>query len=407
MKVTPKEGLEIIYSIKKDPLSYEIPIESALGRVCAKEYRAKISLPRFDNSAMDGYCVKTKQRGKSLSVIDTLLAGDDRELKIEEDKTVKIMTGARIPLGCEAVVPQEDITLEGDKVIFYNEISPFANIRRSGEDIKEGEVLINEGETLTPYKIALLASQGISHIEVKRKPKVAILATGSELKMPYQQLTEGSIYNSNAPMLYQRAIELGCETLLLGGCKDDKESIKNIISKALSDFDLIVTSGGVSVGEADFTKAAFAESGATIYFDKVEIKPGKPTTFAKAQECYILNLPGNPLAAAINFEIFGKAIIGVLKGANERFHKTIRTALKGEIKPVKRVTALVGSFDGKSFVVSKKQGPGMVSPMAFANGFILAANRDKPLKEGAEVIFLPTGPDSLSARRTEIFSEAI
>ncbi|MBU0631512.1 molybdopterin molybdotransferase MoeA [bacterium] len=390
MAVSVEEALRLIYENVKQKTTKILPIESALNHVIAYDIIATHNLPEFDNSAMDGYAVKCDATGKSIEVLHTIFAGDKEELFLNDDAAYKIMTGAKIPAGCEAIVPIEDVTTEGVNVIFKNEIRHGAHIRIAGEDIEIGDTIISKGTYLCAHHITLLASQGISHVCVHNKPHIALFASGSELKMHYEQLDAHQLYNTNTPTFAARAKELGCEVEFIGTARDSLEEIKAMISKAL-DYDLIITSGGVSVGDADFTKEAFAAFDFKTLFEKVEIKPGKPTTFGKVEGSYVLNLPGNPLAATLNFELFAKAAILALSANEAKYINFIETKIKDDLKlKAGKRTLLPGIFDGSTFVPSSKFAPGMVSPMAEANGFIMIDQEVNELKSGSMVKFIST-----------------
>ena len=406
MKVTVREALNIIEKQKVTKKRQMLPLEIAVGKVSSKDYFANFNLPRFDNSAMDGYAVVLDDAGKNVEIIDTILAGEDKDITIEKGKCVKIMTGAKIPKGCDAVIPFEDVKIENDKVWLPKNIKKFANIRFSGEDVKKGEKIISKGEIIDAYKIGLLASQGYSHIEVFRDVKVGIFATGKELKLHFEKIDSHQIYNSNTPTFLSRAKELGCDVYFLGTSDDNKESIKELIKNSL-DMDLIITSGGVSVGEADFTKESFLELNGEIFFDKVEIKPGKPTTFGKIEDTFFLNLPGNPLAAALNFEIFGRFIINILSNKKERYQNYIEAKLSEEIKNRPgRSVVIPGFFDGVNFTPSKKRGPGMVSPLANANGYIILDSDVEILKKESIVKFIPIKFEINSEEKVDFFTNS-
>ncbi len=387
--VTINEALDII---KREviPTKKEIvPIEEALFRICAIDIFAQFPLPRFNNSAMDGYVVTLLDVGKSLKVVDTILAGDNRNLVLEKDTTIKIMTGAKMPKNGGAVVPIEDVELNGEFVKFPNEIKKDANIRFVGEDIKDGELLIKKGEQLSSYKIGLLASQGITHIEVFKRVKVSIFATGEELKFHFEHnLEAGSIYNSNTPTLIARAKELGCDVSFIGGTKDSISSIKEAITNSLG-ADLIITSGGVSVGDADFTKEAFCELGFIEFFSKIKIKPGKPTLFGKIDNSYVLNLPGNPLASSLIFEIFGKTLIAYLAGSSNTVNP-YRVKLKESFKNKKGVPTVIPIiFNGESLTIPTKKSPGMVNVMPKCDGFVVLDENVEFVEANETLKFIP------------------
>ena len=398
------EALELIHSNIK-PIKTEIlPIESAVGRVSAENLFAKFDLPRFQTSAMDGYAVTMADAGGVIKSQDTIFAGDENNLKVSMGNGIKIMTGARMPKGADVVIPVENTTETEDGIQLPDTIKRGANIRKKGEDITKGEPIVYAGDTITAYVLTLLASQGITHIRVYRKPTVTVFATGCELKMHYEQVEAHQIYNSNAPMFIARSVELGCEAKFTGSTADTMESIKAHISSAL-DSDLIITSGGVSVGDADFTKDAFKELGMEILFSKVNIKPGKPTTVGCIGKTWIVNLPGNPSAAAVNFEIFARTIINRLQGKNRPYIAPIVTklAIDKKIKPGK-FSVLMGKFDGEKFEILQKQGPGMVSPLKSADGIIIVTPEVETLKEGDLVRVIPLTCNPTSKESVDLFT---
>ena len=390
MAVTVKQALDLIKSniIKTN---YEvIPIENSINRIIAQDIFATHAMPRFNNSAMDGYGVKLQDASQNTTVIDTILAGSKKEPKINAGQCLKIMTGARVPQSVDAIIPQELVQIIDEATVkLPNDIKHLSHIRFIGEDINNGEFLINTGDEINSAKITLLASQGITHIKVYKKPKVTVFASGEELKLHYDSVKEYQIYNSNTPTLISRVEELGCDVNFVGMAKDNVESLKELIKNSL-DSDLIVTSGGVSVGEADFTKEAFAQMGVKTIFDGIVIKPGKPTVLGKIGNTNILNLPGNPLASSLIFEMFGKIIIQKLSGSKNIDHNTIKTKISEDLKNKKgRITIIPGSFDGETFTPSAKRSPGMVSVLSNCNSIIVLDENVELLKENDIVNILP------------------
>jgi len=390
MAVTVEKALELIYTNIKQKSLKIVPIEEALDLVLAEDIIATHNLPPYDNSAMDGYAVKIVDSAKDVKVIHTIFAGDNSQEELNAGSGIKIMTGARIPMGTQCIVPIEDTTPCDDGVTLPENLVISKHIRLSGEDIKKGEKLLHCGDRLSAHKITLLASQGISHIKVHKRPKVALFASGNELKMHFEQVEAYQLYNTNTPTLLARAAELGCEVDFIGTSIDTLEDIKAHVKSAL-DSDLIITSGGVSVGDADFTKEAFGAFGYEILFDKIEIKPGKPTTFGKIGDTLVLNLPGNPLAAALNFELFGQSIILALSGDKSRFLNTINAKMKGDYRlRAGRRTLVPGFFDGEYFEACEHFAPGMVSPLANANGYIMINQECGFLESESSVKVIPT-----------------
>lgn len=390
MAVSVEEALRLIYENVKPKTAKILPIELALNQIISEDITATHNLPPFDNSAMDGYAVRCSAQGKTIEISHTILAGDKDEIDLNEGYIYKIMTGAKIPSGCEAIVPIEEVKVENNFVTFTKPIKHGAHIRLAGEDIEIEDLIISRSTYLSAHHITLLASQGISHVKVYNKPRIALFASGSELKMHCQTLEEHQLYNTNTPTFQARAKELGCEVEFIGTAMDTLEEIESMIKTAL-DYDLIITSGGVSVGDADFTKEAFSHFGFEPIFEKVEIKPGKPTTFGKIGNSYVLNLPGNPLAATLNFELFAKAAILAMSANKEKYINFIETKMGSDFQTrAGKRTLIPGYFDGSTFEPSKKFAPGMISPMARSNGFIMIAEEVAHLASGQSVKFIPT-----------------
>jgi molybdopterin molybdotransferase len=390
MLVTIEKALQLIYTNIKPTSIKILPIENVLGYILAQDVVATHNLPPFDNSAMDGYAVKLEDSNKCVKVTHTIFAGDDSCAELKATEAIKIMTGAKIPLGTQCIVPIEDTQECENGVKLPDNLTISKHIRLSGEDIKKGELLLKKGQKISAHQITLLASQGISHVKVYKKPKVSLFASGNELKMHFEKVEDYQLYNTNTPTLLARATELGCEVEFIGTAVDTLEDIRTHIKSAL-DADLIITSGGVSVGDADYTKEAFGAFGYDILFDKVEIKPGKPTTFGKIGDTVVLNLPGNPLAAALNFELFGQSIIYALSGAKSKFINTINAKMKNDYKLRAGRRALTpGYFDGEFFTVCEYFSPGMISPLANANSYIMIDEKCSFIEANSNVKVIST-----------------
>ena len=390
MAINVQTAIEIISNLTLD-LNFEIvPIENATSRICAQKIFATSFLPKFNNSAMDGYAIIYEDKNSELEIIDTIFAGDNNDKLLEKNSCIKIMTGAKIPQNSTAIIPKEDVEeLNDNKIKILKNVKEFQHIRYIGEDIKQNELLINIGDKINFSKITLLASQGISYIKVYKKPKVVVFASGEELKLHYEQIESFQIYNSNTPTFVARTKELGCEVTFIGQAKDSIEAIKELINNSL-DANLIITSGGVSVGDADFTKEAFNELNFETLFDGIDIKPGKPTVFGKIKNTYILNLPGNPLASALIFEMFGKILIQKLLGEKNIYPNYILGKLKEPFFTKKGKTTLIpGFFDGEYFEVSQKRSPGMVSVLNSCNSMICIDNEVEKLEKDSLIKILP------------------
>ena len=390
MGICIKEALRRITSnITK--VSYEIvPIENSQSRISAQEVYAQYSLPPFNNSAMDGYAVKLTDAGKKIKVIDSIFAGSSKQTPFKNGESIKIMTGARVPSCAQAIIPHELVeVLEDDHIVLPETIKNNQHIRFKGEDILKDDKILNDGDEINFATITMLSSQGITHIKVYRQPKISVFTSGEELKLHYESIEEYQIYNSNTPTLLARAKELGADVTFVGMAKDNIDSLKEVISNSLY-ADLIITSGGVSVGEADFTKEAFEHFDMEVLFDGITIKPGKPTVFGKIGNTYILNLPGNPLAAALIFEIFGKIILQKLTGNKNIYHNTLHTKLNDDfINKKGRTTLIPGFFDGEYFTPSEKRSPGMVGVLHNCNAIMVLNKQNEELKKDTVVKILP------------------
>lgn len=390
MAICIKQALKIIEE-KTNKLSCEIlPIENTLLRVSAQDIYANYSLPNYNNSAMDGYGVLYDDDSPKLEVIDTILAGSNKQPIIKKGQCIKIMTGARVPNSCNAVVPIELITnISSNTIKIPTNLTLNQHIRFVGEDIKKDQLLIEDGDEINFATITILASQGITHIKVYKRPKIAVFASGDELKLHYENIKEYQLYNSNTPTLIARSKELGANTTFVGITEDSLTSLKETIANNL-DVNLIITTGGNSVGDSDFTKEAFNCFDMETYFDGITIKPGKPTVFGKIADTYILNLPGNPLATSLIFEVFGKIIIQILSGNKNIYHNTLHTKISEDFTNKKgRTTIIPGFFNGESFIPSKKRLAGMVGVLYRCNSMMILDKHNELINKDTMVKILP------------------
>jgi len=405
MPVSILEALDIIASKIPTLDSEIIPIEDAVGRVVSEDYIATFDLPRFNNSAMDGYAVKVLDANTVVECSEVIYAGDNPTMTLTQGHTIKIMTGAPIPKGCEAIVPIENVKVENQKITLPSQIENNAFIRMAGEDIKSGTSFLHAGEKINAYAIASLSSQGITHVCVIRQIKIAIFATGDELKPHFEKIEAHQLYNSNSPMFLTRSKDLGCDVRFVRTSADTLEALESSIRSTL-DADIIITSGGVSVGDKDFTKEAFTNLGMQLLINTIDIKPGKPTLVGTIGKTTVINLPGNPLASMVNYELFIRAIIRKMAGQKEHYHATITTELKEDLSVRGgKYTVVLGKFDGQSFEVLKPQMPGMVSPMQKADGMILITPDVKKLSKGTSVNMLPIKWDFCSSKKEDIFTK--
>ena len=404
MAVSITEALDII-SHTISPLDSEIlPIEITVGRVVTEDYVAAFDLPRFNNSAMDGYAVKVSDAGQTVKCREVIYAGDNPQMDLLQNTAIKIMTGAPIPAGSEAIVPIEKVSTSDENITLPSDIQHNAFIRMAGEDIKKGTVFLRKGEVVNAYTIASLASQGITHITVTRQIKVAIFGTGDELRLHFEKIEAYQLYNSNSPMFAARSKALSCEVRFIRTSADTLEALEASIRSTLY-ADIIITSGGVSVGDKDFTKVAFTNLGMQVHIDTIDIKPGRPAIVGSIGKTVIVNLPGNPLAAMVNYELFVRAIIRKMSGRIDQHHATVSTIMRSDffVRGGKHAVVL-GKFDGESFEALKTQMRGMVSPIQEAEGLILITPDVKHLGKGAIVKMIPISWEFTGKEKEDLYT---
>lgn len=294
-----------------------IPLELTLDQVLAQEVTGTIDSPPFDNSSMDGYAVRAAecQTGNSLKVNEEMqAAGLDMGLELKAGEAIRIFTGAPVPIGADAVIMQEDVSREGDRITIVEGVVNGENIRRRGGDVCAGQKLLERGDIMTPARIGLLASQGIPEVAVHGKPLVQVVTTGDELVAPGAPLLLGEIYNSNSPMLQTAVTRVG-GIVAASHAYDDPDVLGEVLGAALAAADIVVIAGGVSVGEKDFVKEVLEALGVKTEFWRVKIKPGKPFVFGRHPDgTLVFGLPGNPVSAFVTFHVFVAPVIRRLLG---------------------------------------------------------------------------------------------
>ncbi|MGN5183358.1 molybdopterin molybdotransferase MoeA [Aeromonas veronii] len=295
--------------------SEQLPLPEALGRVLASDIASPLAVPPFDNSAMDGYAVRLSDltAGTPLIMAGKAFAGQPYQGEWPAGHCVRIMTGAPVPPDTDAVVMQEETQADGDRITFLAQPEPGQNIRRAGSDIGKGACVLPAGTRLTPREMPLLASLGIATVPVRRPLKVAIFSTGDELKPVGTPLAHGDIYDSNRYGVRAMLARLGCDCLDLGIIPDDPAQLRAAFIRADEESDVLITTGGVSVGEADFTKQLLDELG-EIGFWKLAIKPGKPFAFGRLPRAWFFGLPGNPVSAMVTFDQLVQPALAKLAG---------------------------------------------------------------------------------------------
>ena len=398
--ITTEEAINIILSsispIKKTEL---VPIRESLNRVLAIDVKSTINVPSAKNSAMDGYAINSKNIPKkttTLKVVGKSLAGKPCNTSIKDGQCVKIMTGAVVPDGADTVVIQEHVETSKtqNEILIDNEIKPGSNVREAGEDIAKGAIAIKKGKNLTPADIGLLASLGIPKVEVYRKLKIAFFSTGDELRSLGEKLNVGDVYDSNRYTLYTMLSNLNVEIFDMGVVKDDKESLTQAFNEAAGEVDMLITSGGVSVGEADYIKDILEKYG-NINFWKVAIKPGRPLTFGKIKSTLFFGLPGNPVSVMVTFYQFTQLAIKKFAGETSYLPIVLKAISTSSLrKKPGRVEYQRGIFekDKNNNLTVRKTGPqgsGILRSMSEANCFIVLPIDSKGVNPGDSVDIQP------------------
>lgn len=374
-------------------------LAEALGRVLAEEIVAAHPLPPFDNAGMDGYAVRaadlvhaTPDTPMALDMIEVIPAGRVSSRVLESGQAAKIMTGAPLPQGADAVVQVESTAEEDGRVLVWEAVKPGENVRHAGEEVTAGDVVLGDGAILGPPEIGLLAALGRGVVQVHQKPRVAILSTGSELVEVDRPLGPGQLHNSNAYSLRALCQQLGVEPTVLGIVPDDYQATRELFARGL-DYDVLLTSGGVSVGQFDFVKEVQDELGVERRLWGVAVKPGKPLSFGVRGRTLVFGVPGNPVSAMVSFELFVRPALLRLMGYRRTTRPTYRAILAEDVvntdSRVFVVRVRAWREDNTWYVSSTgAQGSGILRSMVGANGLVLIPPGPGRAKAGDEVEFL-------------------
>lgn len=378
--------------------SERLPIRQALGRVLASDVCSTIDVPGQNNSAMDGYALRSADLPDAaplkLRLIGAAFAGQPFASRVGEGECVRIMTGAPVPEGADTVVMQERVSAENDRVQINALPAPGANVRLAGEDIKAGNVALSAGAQLQPAHIGLIASIGVAEVDVLRRPRVAFFSTGDELCEVGTPTQPGQIYDSNRYTLFGMLQRLGTEVVDLGVVRDRPDELEAGFRRAAESADLIVTSGGVSVGEADYVMEIFERLG-QIEFWSIAIKPGRPTVFGKLGDALYFGLPGNPVSVMATFYQLARPAILKLSGLGAQVPVLISATCAATIKTKAGRTEFLRGILSRDqqgqYVVSKTghQGSGILSSMTRANCFIVIPEDAEVIEAGSQVDVQP------------------
>jgi molybdopterin molybdotransferase len=387
------EALERILA-RARPLEGEVvPLEAAGGRVLAAAAPAAVDLPPFPSSAMDGFALRAADVPGTLPVVERVAAGRPAGRVLEAGEAAAIATGGVVPDGADAVVPVEYVVDHDNSVEVAAAVDVGANVRPRGGDVRAGEVVLPAGARLGPAQIGALAAAGVAAVTCARRPRAAVLTTGTELRPPGELLSPGQIYESNGPMLDAQLRSAGAEVERLPPVEDDLSAHRRALERAL-DADVVVTTGGVSVGPHDLVREVEADLGVEEVFWRVAVKPGKPISFGVRSATLVFGLPGNPVSSLVGFELFVRPALAALQGAVDpgpvfeagRLATPLRrNSARDELVRARRTT----TADGSRLEPVSGQESHMIVRAASANALVLVPRGEGELRAGETVRYLP------------------
>jgi len=385
-EINPIQGME------------KVSLRAGLDRVLAEDVHSSVNVPSHVNSAMDGYAVigdDLPETGtRELQVVGTVFAGKPLQQKINSGECARIMTGGVMPEGTDTVVIQERTERQGDIITIGTDTRPGDNVRQAGEDISIGDMILARGTRLTPADLGLIASLGIGEVMVTRKPRVAFFSTGDELQSIGEQLQEGNVFDSNRYTLFGMLTRLGTEIIDMGVVRDVREDLEQAFNEAAGCADVVITSGGVSVGEADYVKEILSRLG-QVNFWKVAIKPGRPLAFGKLSNAWFFGLPGNPVSVMVTFYQFVQPALHKLMARQYIEPMTTRATCLSRLKKragrVEYQRGIIEQDGDGNLVVHKTgaQGSGILSSMSQANCFIVLPMESEGVEPGEAVDVQP------------------
>jgi len=316
MMIKFEEALKIVSSVDFMLETERVDFIHSLNRVLAEDIRSDIKMPPFDKSAVDGYACRKADLTKELEVIEVVKAGQVPQKQVGGKQCSKIMTGAPVPVGADSVIMVEDVEETGENLIKYLKDDVKDNICYIGEDLSEGEMVITKGTLIHPQHIAVMATAGATKPLVYKQVRVAVISTGDELVEPEKKPALSQIRNSNAYQLIAQAEKMGALTEYIGTAKDTETSTREMLSKAFENKDVVLLTGGVSMGDFDFVPQVLNELGVDLKFKSIAVQPGRPTVFGVKEKQFIFGLPGNPVSSFVQFELLVKPLIYSLSGYN-------------------------------------------------------------------------------------------
>ena len=389
------EAIKKSFELTNTTLSSEfVSINFAINRVVSEDILCVKNLPAFDNSAMDGFAFKASDAGQTLKIKRAIFAGDKDKSSdelLEENECYKIMTGAKVPKDADTIIAIENcLDVTEDSVTIPADIKKGSNLRLEAEELKKGDILIKKGEKINSSHIALLASQGVVMVEVYKQISIAVLSTGNELKEPWQKASNEEIYNCNSFAIIAQLNEKGFNATYCGVIPDNLEKSIDFIN-SLKKYDVIITSGGISMGDADFMAEAFLKNGLEVAFHGVNVKPGRPIMMGKMDSSLVICLPGNPLTAMVNINLFVIPMLKKLQGENAFYHGYIKAINQSSFKTKKgRVNLVLGRVQNGNFYVTDNNnyGSGMITAFYKSNSILVTNASTSNIQSEQEVKIL-------------------
>ena len=388
-------ALQIIgESIKQISSTEKIKIEDARCRIIEEDIYAPINQPPFNRSPLDGYALKSedtvgasKSNPIRLKVINEIFAGGNINSSVKKNEAIRIMTGAEIPKGADCIIRQENTNYDMNEVEIYSELSKYENYCFVGEDVQKGSKLISKGEKLTYIHIGLLALMGITEVVVKRKPRIGVISTGDELINAGQPLSKGKIYDSNSVAISMRLLDFGCEIISSKIIGDEVHKVSEGINNMINNVDVIITTGGVSVGKKDIMHEVIKDINANRLFWRVNIKPGTPVIYSMYKNKPILSLSGNPFAAIATFELMGRELIYKLTGDTDLKQVKIKSFMEDEFLKESQGRRMVRGIykNNKVYLPQGGHSSGVMASMLGCNCLIDIKPGTKKLLKGDEV----------------------
>lgn len=383
-------------------------LTEALGRVLAEDIIAVKNLPSFDNSAMDGFAFRYEEAGSTLKIAATIFAGDVPEAVLEKGMCYKIMTGAQIPADADTVIPVEACNnVTGESVQIPATVKKGSNFRKKGEEVSVGAPLLEAGTILRPAEIALLSAQGIVAASVVTRPRIAVVSTGDEIKEPWEEASEDEIYNANAFGISALLKQYGFAPDYVGAIPDDRKGTVDFIA-SLQGYDVILTTGGISQGDADFLFEGFVENGLKPLFHGINLKPGRPTMMGLMGDTFVMGMPGNPLTTMLTVHAVSIPVLYKIAGVNACFHTGTYARFSENLKlRPGRTNMVIGSLKNGIFspIRHNKIGSGMLTPLAQSSAVAYFGESVSEVKAGTFVRVVSYS-DTQRSERNETVNES-